>query len=613
LPALTQEALMSGTGQPFNNLQPSLAVNMVMSLSGVFPSGGGGGSATGDMLGFIYDFAGNFDPGDSLMLQGQLLSISTNEVLYNLIGTTYGGDGVTTFALPDFQGTAAIGVGTGAGLSTQTLGVPTGSATIALSASQLPPNDPSLPGGGDGGGQSFSNLQPSLPVQALIATSGVFPSEGGDGGSAAFIGQVAYFAGNFIPAGWTAADGQLISITSNEALYNLIGTTYGGDGVNTFALPDLQGRVAVGADAADPLGTEFGQDATTLTAAQLPGGGVAGSTSPGQPVNNDQPSLALTYIIATSGIFPPNGSGAGFNTTTPTLGEIAAFAGNFAPSGWALCDGQLLSISANTALYDILGTQYGGDGVTTFALPDLQGRTPVGSGTNSSVTYNVGDTVGSDTNTLAVANLPPEDQPACFRAGTRIATPDGDVAVQALSVNGHVCLAHGGTAAIVWVGRRRVNCMRHRRPHSVWPVRIAPGAFGRGVPRRDLWLSPDHAVLLDDVLVPVKHLIDGEWIVQVPVNEVMYFHIELPRHGVLLAEGLSVESYLEAGDRANFGNGGESLRLHPDFSSRSWEAHGCAPLVVAGPRLAAVRARLAMRSYSGMPARAMASSQPVSA
>lgn len=595
---------MSGTGQPFNNLQPSLAVTMVTTLSGVFPSGGGGGSATGDTLDFIYDFAGNYIPGNSLLLQGQLLSITADSVLYDLLGTTYGGDGVSTFALPNFQGTTAIGTGTGAGLSTQILGVPTGSATVALSASQLPPSDPSLPGGGDGGGQPYSNLQPSLPVEALIATSGVFPTQGGNSGSAAFLGQVEYFAGNFVPAGWTPANGQLLSISSNSALFALIGTTYGGDGVNTFALPDLQGRTIVGADSAEPLGTKFGQDATTLTAAQLPGGGGAGSTSPGLPVNNDQPSLALNYIIATSGIFPPNGSGSGFSTTTPTLGEITAFAGNFAPSGWTLCDGQLLSIQSNTALVSILGTSYGGDGVTTFALPDLQGRTIVGTGSNSGVTYNVGQTFGSDTNTLTVANLPPQDQPpSCFCAGTHIATPDGDVAVEALSVNDDVCLARGGTASIVWVGQRRVDCVRHPRPHLVWPVRIAAGALGHGVPRRDVWLSPDHAVLIDDVLVPVKHLIDGEWIVQVPVDEVTYFHVELPRHDVLLAEGLTAESYLETGDRANFGNGGKSLRLHPDFSSRTWEAYGCAPLVVTGPRLAAARARLARSPLIALPLR----------
>jgi len=91
----------------------------------------------------------------------------------------------------------------------------------------------------------------------------------------------------------------------------------------------------------------------------------------------------------------------------------------------------------------------------------------------------------------------------------------------------------------------------------------------------------------------VKYLINNDTIAQVPVAEVTYYHVELPRHEVLLAEGLPVESYLETGDRASFANGGAPLRLHPEFASRTWEACGCAPLVVSGPRLEAVRAHLA--------------------
>ena len=63
----------------------------------------------------------------------------------------------------------------------------------------------------------------------------------------------------------------------------------------------------------------------------------------------------------------------------PFIGQIMMFGGNFAPRGWATCDGQLLSISSNSALFSILGTTYGGDGRTTFGLPDLRGRVPVGS------------------------------------------------------------------------------------------------------------------------------------------------------------------------------------------------------------------------------------------
>lgn len=94
--------------------------------------------------------------------------------------------------------------------------------------------------------------------------------------------------------------------------------------------------------------------------------------------------LGLNYIICTQGSFPPVG---GPPITTPFLGEIKLFAGNFAPSGWALCNGQQISISSNTALFAIIGTTYGGNGITTFGLPDLRGAKAIGSGTASPAGY----------------------------------------------------------------------------------------------------------------------------------------------------------------------------------------------------------------------------------
>lgn len=418
--ALAATTGVTGGGQPFGNLQPSLAVTEVLPLSGIFPRRDSGDSAVGDTLGFVYDFAGNFAPGGSLAARGQLLPLGESSALFSLLGTIYGGDGRVNFALPNLAGTATIGVGAGPGLSPQALGVATGSPTVTLATSQIPPHSHTLPGGGltglTGGGQPFSNTQPSLPLQTLVATGGVFPSSGGDRGSAAFIGQVATFAGNFIPSGWAAANGQLLSISGNEALFSIIGTTYGGNGTTNFALPDLQGRVAVGADGADPLGTTFGEESTMLTIGQLPphdhtlpGGGVTGITGGGGPVTNDQPSLALNYLIATNGIFPTRDGGGGFDTNIPTLGEITEFAGNFAPSGWALADGQLLYIAENPALFSLLGTQYGGDGVSTFALPDLDGRTLIGAGSFGGTDYVVGGVYGSDHTTLTVADLPAHD------------------------------------------------------------------------------------------------------------------------------------------------------------------------------------------------------------
>jgi len=91
----------------------------------------------------------------------------------------------------------------------------------------------------------------------------------------------------------------------------------------------------------------------------------------------------------------------------PFLAEIRMFAGNFAPRGWALCDGQLLSIAQNTALFSLLGTIYGGDGRTTFALPDLRSRAPMHPGSGPGLTpRTLGQSGGTETVTLNVSQLP---------------------------------------------------------------------------------------------------------------------------------------------------------------------------------------------------------------
>jgi collagen type I alpha len=188
----------------------------------------------------------------------------------------------------------------------------------------------------------------------------------------------------------------------------------------------------------------------------------------------------------------------------------------------------------------------------------------------------------------------------CFAAGTRIATPDGEIAVEALREGDLVRLHDGGVAPVTWIGHRRIDCARHPAPKQVWPVRVAADAFGPGLPRRDLFISPDHAVFAAGVLIPVKYLINGTSIAQVVAAELHYFHVELPAHNVLLAEGLPVESYLDCGDRAKF-FGGNVTELHPNFAARAWEMKGCAELVLHGEKLDAVRASIASAARPAMP------------
>ena len=194
----------------------------------------------------------------------------------------------------------------------------------------------------------------------------------------------------------------------------------------------------------------------------------------------------------------------------------------------------------------------------------------------------------------------------CFVAGTRISTERGEVAVEDLRIGDRVQvvaqrplpgpaprsaggLGRGPAQPVIWIGHRTVDCARHPQPRKVWPVRIEAGAFGPGRPLRELWLSPDHALYIGDVLIPVKHLINGGSIAQVAIDEVTYYHVELPRHAVVLAEGLAAESYLDTGDRSNFANPNGAIALYPDFASRIWDAAGCAPLVVTGAELEAAQ------------------------
>ncbi len=113
----------------------------------------------------------------------------------------------------------------------------------------------------------------------------------------------------------------------------------------------------------------------------------------------------------------------------PFIGMIMLFAGNFAPKGWAFCNGQLLSIAQNSALFSILGTTYGGDGKTTFALPDLRGRAPIHWGQGPGLrNYQLGEHGGAETVSLTAANLPPHTHALSFGPDPAGDPSDGVVA-----------------------------------------------------------------------------------------------------------------------------------------------------------------------------------------
>ncbi|MBT3200071.1 MAG: hypothetical protein HN350_09160, partial [Phycisphaerales bacterium] len=239
-------------------------------MSGLFPSRSLGGGES--YLGSVELFAGNFAPRPTALAHGQLLPINQNQALYSLLGTMYGGDGRTTFGLPDLRGRTAVHV---SGAYTQ-MGRKSGVENVTLNTNELPAHTHSLPGsasttGQTGGSQPHTNQQPSLGLNYIIALQGTFPSRSiGD----PFIGEVGMFAGNFAPRSWAFCDGQLLPIAQNTALFSILGTTYGGDGRTTFALPNLLNRSVIGAGNGPGLptyrlGETVGSDTVTLTAQQM--------------------------------------------------------------------------------------------------------------------------------------------------------------------------------------------------------------------------------------------------------------------------------------------------------------------------------------------------------
>ena len=278
------------------------------------------------------------------------------------------------------------------------------------------------------------------------------------------------------------------------------------------------------------------------------------------------------------------------------------------------------STTAAVTLYDsksgisnvhIQGFTAGGDKIDLTAVSDSSGTASYQvNGSNVTVT---GD--GGSYAVLKLTELPTKFKvqndgfghaellaAPCFAEGTRIRTPRGQVAVEDLREGDEVVTVSGRRVPICWIGHRRVDCRRHPEPERVWPVRIAPHAFGQGRPRREVLLSPDHSVFVEGVLIPIKFLTNDVTVKQMQVDRVRYFHIELARHDVVLAEGLPAESYLETGSRASFENAAAVTRLHADFApddavvGEIWHAQGYAPLLGGNGELERARRMLALQA-----------------
>lgn len=152
----------------------------------------------------------------------------------------------------------------------------------------------------------------------------------------------------------------------------------------------------------------------------------------------------------------------------PYVGEIRMFAGNFAPAGWMFCEGQLLPISENETLFQLIGTTYGGDGQSTFALPDLRGRIPIHQGGGGGGSYLLAETGGAEEVTLTTQQIPSHAHrllAVAGKPGTQV-SPAGNLPAMSLNVVPYVNATPGTASGADDLGAMSITATGGSQPHT---------------------------------------------------------------------------------------------------------------------------------------------------
>jgi uncharacterized repeat protein (TIGR03803 family) len=323
-------------------------------------------------------------------------------------------------------------------------------------------------------------------------------------------------------------------------------------------------------------------------------GGLSGDGTVFELVNNGDGSytpITLVNFNGADGELPEsrliiNAAGDLFGTTAGIANDYGTvFEIVKTDNGYASTPITLVSFDGTDGRYPVAG-------LTADAAGDLFGTTSQGGAENGGTAFELTDT---------------GFQVPCFCRRTPILTERGEVAVEDLAVGDRVVSAiDGESRTIVWIGWGRVDCTAARDPQKVWPVRVRAGAFADGVPNRDLYLSPGHAVLPpgEDELIPIGHLVNGDNIAFAPCDSVTYWHVELDEHDIMLAGGLAAESFLDVGngDRDWFAMAAGGHRSqNTDFRTRTY-AEMRRPYFVEWDRVDATKALLRSRARTLEPA-----------
>jgi Hint domain/Domain of unknown function (DUF4347) len=180
-----------------------------------------------------------------------------------------------------------------------------------------------------------------------------------------------------------------------------------------------------------------------------------------------------------------------------------------------------------------------------------------GSDTSRTIDWAVSDGITTNTATSTL------DTAACYCRGTLILTPDGEMAIEDLDIGDLVVTVSGEARPVRWIGTLTYDRRFIAANQAMLPIRIRVGAFAEGVPSRDLLLSPDHAILIEDILIQAGALVNGTSIVRDVPKTLTYYHIELDDHTLILAENTLAETFIDNVDRLAFNNWEEHEALYP--------------------------------------------------